>query len=141
MQPCRSQSTSLLSQSCIPELLPAFPWMQFLLRAEPFPGRGWVWMDVFVPRAVRVSPRCLSQSPPRPHLIQNYGNNLIFLPSFLPNERLCLQFDVGNGLKSLVFAGFLPDFAIPPFFGVCINTFVGLYTRLFGGGVVLLYRS
>lgn len=41
---------------------------------------------------------------------------------------------MGNGLKSLVFAGFLPDFAIPPFFGVCINTFVGLYTRLFGEG-------
>lgn len=38
------------------------------------------------------------------------------------------------GQNSLIFAGFLPDFAVPPSFGVCINTFVGLYTQIFGGG-------
>lgn len=40
--------------------------------------------------------------------------------------------DVGNGPKFLVFGGFSPSF------GVCINTFVGLYTQIFGVGFFLL---
>lgn len=80
---------------------------------------GWgMGVDVFVP--------VLSPCPQIPsHPIKNHSNNLIFPPF---NERFVWEM----GLKFEFLAVFSPCSAVPPSGDVCINTFLGLYTQIWG---------
>lgn len=129
--PCFSQSL-LQSLSCFP----AFPWM-------PFPGGdGWMGMDfvgcvcpIYVPKF------------PLPTITSDLTSSQMTIisfssPNFLPaTDFACsLMWEMGQNLCFLVV--FLPDFAVPPSFGVCIkHIFCGfIHTNLVWGGF-LLYRS